>query len=177
MLVRSRGRAFAGGGDEVRLGAAIECPRACRSPTAWSRDVAGAREHGTTRLVPRETYHLIMAEEPYRAPMTVEPDPYVVLWAKLRRRRRMLVRAASVASIAVTILGTMTIGVLALLVVPLLIPLWALVWAQASRFPCPHCGETFGPRDGWLLGRGLHRNCVRCGIEIGTPKSSVDAIQ
>jgi hypothetical protein len=107
-------------------------------------------------------------EVPYRASLGPPPDPYLVAWVDLRRRRAwslVILTAYLVVSSAVLAnrlplpwgaflrIGAGGVGGLLGFVFP------------HSRFRCPHCGKKF---QGWRW-----KVCRACGIPIGTPKSAV----
>jgi hypothetical protein len=130
---------------------------------------------------------------PYRAPLPVPPDPYLVAWADLRRRRT---------------LGWYVFGFNFQLILVLLYLIWRIRWAIwdaacgdcfKARLPVPphllreadvlHWAVWLVPTAVWLAAsiyrwsfRCPHcgwrspmnrRECDRCGIAIGTPKSAV----
>jgi hypothetical protein len=102
----------------------------------------------------------------YREQPPKPPDPYLVAWADLRRRRRL----SFVSGVPVLLAS---IGCLFLpeywLALSLL--LFATVASFAcgrsvARFPCPHCGKRFSTTPTWRP----PWNCDYCGIAVGTPK-------
>jgi hypothetical protein len=102
-------------------------------------------------------------DEPYRAPLPIEPDPYLSAWRDLRRRRAWSA-AIVLAYFALTVDpvpksdgagGKAVVWTLGLVVVLFLLP--------HNRFRCPHCGRK-GPI--WW------KRCRECGITVGTPKSA-----
>src|SRR5262245_37386139 len=113
--------------------------------------------------------------EPYRRPAERPPgppDPYLLAWRSLRRRRW---------AFALSFLSWLPVGIAALRVLGdgaflVLLVLMALGFATSlwfCLFPCPHCGEVFGARSvvgPWSPFIVFRRNCLHCGIGIGTPK-------
>jgi uncharacterized C2H2 Zn-finger protein len=98
-----------------------------------------------------------------RAPAA--PDPYLVAWAELRRRRRMrwflFCGWAPLVTIAWVVFPTAA--------APFLIAATAAVTFSALRsFACPRCGKTFERRRAYS--NLLTSRCLHCGIERGTPK-------
>jgi hypothetical protein len=55
----------------------------------------------------------------------------------------------------------------------ILLPLMAVhsaVWCRETFFHCPRCGELFGFVRVGSLEAHSDRECVNCGIVVGTPK-------
>jgi hypothetical protein len=119
------------------------------------------------------SYASAVFDAPYRAPLPVEPDPYLVAWADLRRRRRSAAGAfgPSLAASLFAVVFTMPalLGVAAVLFGAS----W-VAWRYLSAFRCPSCSHSFvhgrlrRHERGWS-----DRQCGYCGIAIGTPKSAV----
>jgi hypothetical protein len=115
-----------------------------------------------------------MANEPhspYRAPVPRPPDPYLVEWSDLRRRRLWL--AASLVALPMAViwpvlvmtrvgpsLPVTAIAIVAFAIVPLSV--------HAERFRCPQCAERFCRKG--LYHNGFAQRCLHCGIKVGTPK-------
>jgi hypothetical protein len=133
-------------------------------------------------------------EAPYRAPLPIPPDPYLIAWRDLRRRRVIgwtafvggpplfLLLLAFLLHVQMAIHDATYCDPGACVppreVPPLLLleaevavrALWLppVVWVAAClyrwHFRCPHCGLRYA--TGW-------RACGGCRIRIGTPKSAV----
>jgi hypothetical protein len=118
-----------------------------------------------------------VSETPYRVAPPKPPDPYLVAWADLRRRRTLALLAFFLWAPAGAIPG----GLLCILTGwPwkdvgwfFALPAWLMtifLLLRYSLFACPQCGSR-------LSGRGIEtviamwkRRCPICGIRIGTPK-------
>jgi hypothetical protein len=118
-------------------------------------------------------------DEPYRTPQPIAPDPYLLAWQDLRRRR-LYAWAVLIAYVA----GAMCIlWMYKLIAGHMLDRSWGLAlllptlpvhfafngWRQAFR--CPRCGERFHVQRG--VSNPSTRQCMNCGLEMGTPKSAV----
>ena|ERR1700733_15061421 len=114
-----------------------------------------------------------MNKAPYRALSTdAGPDPYVVAWADLRKRRkRSLIALLVVLPVGIVIAAWADAALQHLLPVEpalvLLLPLIGVissVLVHMGLFACPRCGT----RRSWVS------PCPRCGIFIGTSKAQAD---
>jgi len=117
--------------------------------------------------------------EPYRQPAPVPPDPYLVAWATLRRRRRW---------IGVGVVGLLPLvgALLALLPVPrswhsltvvfgsfTVLPLGLFILARLPPFLCPACEHAFFRLVGGELS-SVDR-CEHCDLVIGSALHPVRA--
>jgi hypothetical protein len=142
-------------------------------------------------MASRRAIFLCVSKPPYRAPIPLQPDPYRVAWAELRRRRRfywlsyVLVAAPFVAPIVLrhfapcgclegqisaahlrhVVLGSFLVCAAGFL---------AAVHYQAL-VRCPRCGNRFGVKR-WVA-EYPREDCLHCGIAVGTPKSVVTAAE
>jgi hypothetical protein len=121
-----------------------------------------------------------MTEPPYRAPASLPPDPYLVAWATLRRRRLLRRIAVGVLAYALasTIAVTFMLHGVALLVVALLMVcvVYVIVAVQRRRpFLCPRCGDSFfwGP----AAEIGFARHCNACGLAAGTSQDQAGHLE
>jgi hypothetical protein len=134
---------------------------------------------------------------PYREPLPVKPDPYMVAWAELRRRRIIGRVAFGFNVLLVPLLARSLLRVQAEIdqafqcdpgpchVFPGLlreradllheraVVLWAAcllvaIWAAASIYR----QNLRCPHCGWHFAR-RRRKCRHCGIPVGTPRSAV----
>jgi hypothetical protein len=127
-------------------------------------------------------YASTMSAAPYRAPPPpIEPDPYMVAWVDLNRRRLvalglfpllliLLGVAASTRRSNQSGLPVLVVAVMAL------IPVFRLL-----AFRCPQCGDYFtSPPSARILGfivnpratpGPFNQRCYSCDIAVGTPKS------
>jgi hypothetical protein len=116
----------------------------------------------------------LVPEEPYRAALPVEPDPYPKAWANVRRRKRVyyasvLFALVSIFGLCPTALVNQLFGgeigpnVVAFFVAPLVLVLVADGWLSAV--PCPRCGT----RNVWRR----RTTCCGCRIPVGMPKSAL----
>jgi hypothetical protein len=112
----------------------------------------------------------------YREAPARPPDPYLVEWADLRRKRRrawavpfiFIVAAGCAAKVYEAAAGhPMGKLVFCALFGPL-IPLFFTVSRRALDVRCPRCGERFSARRGRR--NPSTRKCLHCGIAMGTPK-------
>ncbi len=104
-----------------------------------------------------------MVDQPYRAPLPVEPDPYAIAWTDLRRRRKWT--WAAVVSLLIAISLQDALGSLPC-IVALGVVLLLGQWLQVFR--CPRCrdrGEARTQTFWWFS-----RACGHCGVDVGTPK-------
>jgi hypothetical protein len=111
-------------------------------------------------------------EDPYRAPLPVPPDPYLVAWREVQRRKR----ASKVGALLclVWMSGLLFAGVVWNVLLPLSSAAWIvpafIVFVALGRWvsgvSCPHCGAE----GVW----NKKAACEGCGIKIGTPKAAVD---
>jgi hypothetical protein len=128
---------------------------------------------------------------PYRAPLPIKPDPYMVAWADLRRRRIIGWVAFGLNVLLVLLLSRSLLHVqteigdawgcdpwpcyyllpdllreravvLGAMCVP--IGIWVAASIYRRTFRCPHCGRRFSTK---------RRGCGHCGVRVGTPKSDV----
>jgi hypothetical protein len=103
------------------------------------------------------------------------PDPYLVAWANLRRRKAFAWAAALLWALAFTV--TLPAIVARARVVGIAAAVTAVCWVSGivgnivlAHFRCPRCGSCFyGARR---TRAPLSSACVTCGIEIGTAKYS-----
>jgi hypothetical protein len=115
-----------------------------------------------------------VSDAPYRVQPPRPPDPYLVAWAKLRRRRALawggflLWAFAFTAFVVALAAQARAVGVTAVVAVMC----WGSGIAGAlilGHFRCPHCSAIFyglrRPRAPWSDA------CIACGIAIGTPKN------
>lgn len=105
----------------------------------------------------------------------VPPDPYLVAWAELRRRRVLAVTSffllpATVVAMDIPVVARaggapMLASTVAILVLTL----------RARFFRCPHCRKPFSARFRLFASARLpwHRHCLHCRIEMGTAKAAV----
>ena len=121
-----------------------------------------------------------MADPPYRAPIPVPPDPYLLAWRRHLRRRVVAFAAfflpnLGLASFALwyqRFVGPVPPAFLWVFLGSFALSAGSLVWILAG-LRCPHCGNRFltgndrAPPPGYRRGR----TCLHCGIKVGTPKS------
>jgi hypothetical protein len=119
-----------------------------------------------------------VGESIYRvpAPKPVPPDPYLLAWASLRRRR---------VTMWIMLLAWLPLGAVAMACLGywgwfIVFPHFAAFWVSAvmmACFRCPHCGELFAKKSvPWNDPiNAFVRRCVHCGICTGTPRSAVVA--
>jgi hypothetical protein len=109
-----------------------------------------------------------MSDPPYRESGSGfhPPDPWLLAWAELRRRRRALWIGIALlaATIAVAWYRHFDVWWACLLMGAAT----AVFAERCNRFACPRCGK-------WFSRRGLFHNestsrCLHCGLKIGTPK-------
>jgi hypothetical protein len=146
---------------------------------AWRRtprrDAPTRRPTGgrSARRVP--SYDRPVSDSPYRVPAPRPPDPYLVAWANLRRRKAFAWAAALLWALAFTI--TLPAIVARARVVGIAAAVTAVCWVSGivgnivlAHFRCPRCGSNFygarRTRAPWSSA------CVTCRIEMGTPKYS-----
>lgn len=119
------------------------------------------------------SYDRPVSDSPYRVPVPRPPDPYLVAWANLRRRRAFAWAAALLWALAFTV--TLPAIVARARMVGIAVAVTAVCWVSRivgnimlAHFGCPRCGSSFyggrRTRAPWSL------ECVTCGIAIGTPK-------
>ena len=119
------------------------------------------------------SYDRPVSESPYRVPVPRPPDPYIVAWANLGRRKAFAWAAALLWALAFTV--TLPAIVARARVVGIAAAVTAVCWVSRivgnivlAHFRCPRCGSSFyGARRTWVPWSSA---CVTCGIEIGTPK-------
>jgi hypothetical protein len=122
-------------------------------------------EHGSVRYDPPVT------ALPYRVPAPGPPDPYMVAWAGLRKRRLVGRVAAGVLGYSLVTTGvvawTTGLHVLSALALALVVITFAVILSQRQKpFLCPRCGGPFfwgGPAE-----IGFTKHCESCGIAVGT---------
>jgi hypothetical protein len=159
---------------KVRPSGRADAPSA-RVPSRWVR----ARQQAA--LTPLALQRFVIARylegmatephSPYRAPVPRPPDPYLVEWSDLRRRRLWL--SASLIALPTAVIWPVLVmtrvgpslpvtamAIVAFAIVPLSI--------HAERFRCPRCAEWFCRKG--LYHNGFARRCLHCGIKVGTPK-------
>jgi hypothetical protein len=113
-----------------------------------------------------------VSADPYRAPLPIEPDPYVVAWGDLKKRKRFEVVGRCLVFGAPLIRLFFASGPprwLAffgafLVALPFTLP--------TASFRCPKCGERMF--RWWGAKASDAKHCRHCGIAIGTPKSGLD---
>jgi hypothetical protein len=107
---------------------------------------------------------------PYRLPAPRPPrppDPYLLAWRRLLVLRKLL--SASCGLIfAVGLISTYFNTAYGILL-PLMV-IHSAVWCRETFFHCPRCGELFGFVRVGSLEAHSDRECVNCGIVVGTPK-------
>jgi hypothetical protein len=121
------------------------------------------------------------ASAPYRVAPPLPPDPYLIAWEQLRRRRL----AAFVLFLSVLPVGVISFGVMGKPYGPyVLVPFIAANLVAGLRvrlFRCPKCGDFFTSKDwaGLAFGRRYLRqmNCLHCGIAVDTPAPSPSELQ
>jgi hypothetical protein len=111
------------------------------------------------------------SDEPYRAAPPLLPDPYLLAWARLRRRQR---------AAQFTMLGMIPIWFLCATarydaVTFAILPMACVFVATAfvtrrrlTRFPCPGCLRPFV----WSRRFKNDLRCWHCGLKFGTPAPS-----
>jgi hypothetical protein len=110
-----------------------------------------------------------LSAAPYRAAPPLPPDPYVAAWADLRRRRMVAL------ALFLLFLPAMAIATCFLRGRQLTDVFWPLAMIcliarlRATLFPCPRCGGSFGFKPFTRSRAILQRNCLHCGIAVGTP--------
>lgn len=120
-------------------------------------------------------YDRPVSDSPYRVPVPRPPDQYLVAWRDLRRRRT----AALPSFLLCLPIYAITSGVVTGPATCLKLPLVAIIIAafvHSYRFRCPRCARAFLLRP-WSLDPRAHsrdsqRQCIHCGIAIGTPKNT-----
>jgi hypothetical protein len=129
----------------------------------------------------RRGYLLSVTESLYRvsAKPPTPPDPYLLAWAKLRRRRATvwaMVLMFPVVGLAATALVDRSW--MMFVIFPYLAALFVSSW-MASYFECPHCGGNFAKKHAWAgdFRENFLSRCVHCGIAMGTPQSSIARTQ
>jgi hypothetical protein len=106
---------------------------------------------------------------PYRLAAPLPPDPFAPSWAGLRRRR------LAVWVLWLSFLPVMATAGFFLRGRPLTYVFWPLALTcliarlAAILFPCPRCGGSFGYKPFESRRWTLPRQCLHCGIAIGTP--------
>jgi hypothetical protein len=107
---------------------------------------------------------------------TAAVDPYAYRWRELRRRQERLLYAAAVCLIAsgigvsllpsnITRFGVVIVTVLAM------IPFVSALGA----YPCPRCKKPFFERPRDEHADYFARQCLHCGLMIGTSKADAEA--
>jgi hypothetical protein len=96
----------------------------------------------------------------------VPPDPYLLAWADLRRRRAAML-GASTLCVPVSLLAATLAGAPGLIIVLPAMGAAAVASLRWSTFECPRCGQYFMGRPA-----SNDRACARCGIKEGTPRSA-----
>jgi len=123
-----------------------------------------------------------MSEHPYRS-VDLRPDPYMVAWALLHRRRRVVclgfVSFLIVLSSAIVVASAPTgfeepsvalvVAALALVAAAVV----TLLWVHGGAFACPHCETRFF----WpaRVRGGFVDRCPGCRIAVGTPRCSAQS--
>jgi predicted RNA-binding Zn-ribbon protein involved in translation (DUF1610 family) len=116
-----------------------------------------------------------VSERPYRETVGDQPDPYLVAWEQLFRRRTKLLLtfftwtfvASLVLTLAMTVLGVADRALA--LYVALSTSLIALALASFyAHFECPQCGTSINRRR--RVSNPFSDECQNCGIRMGTPK-------
>jgi hypothetical protein len=116
----------------------------------------------------------------YRVPAPkppVPPDPYLLAWASLRRRR-VTMWISFLTWLPVAGVATRLLGDLALLIVLPHVATFIVSTFIATYFRCPHCRELFAKKSAFEISTPNElavRGCVNCDIRVGTPRSAVVA--
>jgi hypothetical protein len=98
----------------------------------------------------------------------VPPDPYLLAWASLRRRR-MAMWISWFAWLPIGAVVMPLLGRVGQLVVFLDLAAFVMSGHLIDVFRCPHCREAFAKKS------ILASRCFSCGISVGTPRSAVVA--
>jgi hypothetical protein len=110
--------------------------------------------------------------EPYRQPAPLPPDPYLVAWAVLRRRRRWIgLGFVGLMPLAGALFGLLPVsrswhGLAIFFGSFMAIPLGLFILARLPPFPCPACDHAFFRLVGGELS-SAHR-CEHCDLVVGT---------
>jgi hypothetical protein len=123
-----------------------------------------------------------VGETIYRVPAPkppVPPDPYLLAWASLQRRR-VIMTISFLALVPMGFVEVRFLGGLGSFLFLLNMAVFLGSMVMAIRFRCPHCRELFAKQSAFW---GIHiafeeafvRCCVHCGIGVGTPRSAVIA--
>jgi hypothetical protein len=104
------------------------------------------------------------------------PDPYAYRWRELRRRQARVLYAATV------FLTASAVGVCLLpssitrygIVIAAVVAMVPFVSALGS-YPCPRCKKPFFERPRDELVNYFARQCLHCGLMIGTSKADAEA--
>ena len=124
-----------------------------------------------------------MTTQPYRVPAE-RPDHYAEAWVRLRRRRlvRRLSLGVAVYALATLLVFTLKSAEFAVatttnwIVLAGGMALGIVFLAVASAlarylvpFVCPRCAQPFFQGDGLMTEIGFTKNCVHCGLAVGSP--------
>ena len=137
---------------------------------------------GLPRRVSLGCYTIDVTAQPYRVPAE-RPDHYAEAWARLRRRRlvRRLSFGVAVYAFATLLVFTLksaqfasaatdTNWIVMASGMALGIVFLAVAFALARflvPFVCPRCARPFF--RGFTTEIGFTKNCVHCGLEVGSP--------
>jgi hypothetical protein len=114
----------------------------------------------------------LVVEQPYRAPIPLQPDPYLVAWADYRWRRRVVFALYALWIPAAGMVLVMALaGAISFAAAFVYLFASVLATVYAGRFECPHCHGRFAPR------RSRPGACRQCGVLVGAPKSAVLAAE
>jgi hypothetical protein len=146
--------------------------------TTTSRRVKGV-QGGAGATSRRATLQSVTA--PYRVPPPIEPDPYLVAWAKLRRKR-FIAWLSFLAWVPVALLSNLTVervlGHDAGLYVVLSMAVWIMFTSMSLMDTrCPRCAKPLlrSPLLRSWYNNAFSRECLHCGLRIGTAKADTDA--
>jgi predicted RNA-binding Zn-ribbon protein involved in translation (DUF1610 family) len=112
-----------------------------------------------------------------KRPTAVASDTYMIAWASLRRRRRTVLILFFTWPLAVGV-GIKLLHFLTEAPENQLAPFVAIpvvlvvfVFIATFSFACPRCGKEFYRMNSYR--NPFSKECLNCGIRIGTPKSAL----